>query len=139
RTLLSPYFSGGRVSAMEPWMGEIIDERVAVLAGKHPPIDMEATYAEPVVMAMICALLGVPEEERETFAGHAYASFDPSDAEGEIAGGDLFGYLVGLVARLREKPGDNVLSGLAQTGLDDVQATSMGLLLLHAAYGATVT
>ncbi|XRQ09179.1 cytochrome P450 [Actinomadura welshii] len=138
RALLSPYFSGRHITALESWMAEIIDDWVDVLAGKRPPIDMQAEFAQPMAMQMICELLGVPVDERTSFRALVHQVSGVADADDAMQGRNgLFEYFTGLVARRREAPGEDVLSGIVEAGLDDVQAASMGLMLLFAAYGST--
>jgi cytochrome P450 monooxygenase len=138
RMLLSPYFSGRHITSLESRIGAIIDDWADMLGEKDPPVDMQVHFAQPMTMQMICELLGVPGSERESFPALVHQVSGLADVNDAVSGKDtLFEYFLGLVARKRADPGEDILSGLAETGLDDAQVASLGLMMLYAAYGST--
>jgi cytochrome P450 monooxygenase len=138
RALLSPYFSGRHIASLESRIGAIIDDWVEMLAQKDPPVDMQVEFAQPMTMQMICELLGVPRSERESFPALVHQVSGLADVDDAMSGKDtLFEYFLGLVARKRADPGEDIMSGMAVAGLDDFQVASLGLMMLYAAYGST--
>jgi cytochrome P450 monooxygenase len=140
RALLSPYFSGRHIISLESRIGAIIDDWVEMLAKKDPPVDMQEEFAQPMTMQMVCELLGVPQSERESFPALVHQVSGLDDVDDAMSGKDtLFEYFCGLVARKRADPGEDIMSGMAVAGLDDVQVASLGLMMLYAAYGSTAS
>lgn len=140
RALLSPYFAGRHIASLEVRLSAIIEERVEMLAGEQPPVDMRLEFAEPLTMQMICELLGVPHSDRESFPALVRQASGLADVEGAVSGKDtLFGYFCDLVARKRADPGEDILSGMVTAGVDDVQVASLGLMMLYAGYGSTAS
>jgi cytochrome P450 monooxygenase len=140
RALLSPYFAGRHMTSLEERLSVIIEDRVQMLTGEEPPVDMKLEFAQPLTMQMICELLGVPQSERESFPDLVHQVSGLADVEDAVSGKDtLFEYFCGLVARKRVDPGEDILSGMVTAGLDDAQVASLGLMMLYAAYGSTAS
>lgn len=140
RALLSPYFAGRHIASLEARLSTLSDDRVEMLAGKQPPVDMKLEFAEPLTMQMICELLGVPQSDRESFPALVHQVSGLADVEDAVSGKDtLFGYFCDLVARKRADPGEDILSGMVTAGVDDVQIASLGLMMLYAGYGSTAS
>lgn len=111
RRLVSSTFSPKAIAALEPWIQDRAD---ALLATVDPSgFDLIEDVALPLPIAVICHLLGVPEEDRERFRvwGHVAATGlepqlaptpDPAVVAAEI---ELIAYLRDLIARRRADPG----------------------------------
>ena len=137
RALLSPYFAGRHIVSLEARLSVIIEDRVEMLTGEEPPVDMKLEFAQPLTMQMICELLGVPQSDRESFPALVHQVSGVADESAASGKDTLFGYFCDLAARKRADPGEDILSGMVAAGVDDVQIASLGLMMLYAGYGST--
>lgn len=144
RRLVSGAFTPRRMAALRDRARQITTGLLDRLAGRDEA-DLIAELAYPLPITIICDLLGVPEEDRETFHRHAAVIDSASAAQiEEIAAATdaLEAFLADLVARKRARPGDDLLSDLvrrAEEGLiDDAELTSTAFLLLIAGHETTV-
>ena len=140
RSLLQPHFSPGRLRALEPKVQALTEDLLDQLAGGGPPADLHAKLAGPLPALVICELLGVPYDDRDTFRVWVdSAAFDTDPVEsgqGMIA---LVDYGVSLVAEKRRHPGDDVISHLCEVDdLADVEIAVLAVSLLFAGYETTV-
>jgi cytochrome P450 len=125
---------------LEEQIVEIAERQVEHLASLTPPVDLVKEFALPVPSLVICALLGVPYEDRETFQANS-AQFlvkDQTLEEKMGALGALLGYLTELVTSKRAEPGEDILSDLARH--DDLtieELTGAAFLLLLAGHETT--
>ncbi|GAB1509177.1 cytochrome P450 [Actinophytocola sp. KF-1] len=140
RKRLTGAFTVKRMKALEEQIVEIAERQVEHLASLAPPVDLVAEFALPVPSLVICALLGVPYADRETFQANS-AQFlvkDQTLEEKMGALGALLGYLTELVTSKRAEPGDDILSDLARH--DDLtieELTGAAFLLLLAGHETT--
>ncbi|HEX4819355.1 MAG TPA: hypothetical protein VFV00_04040, partial [Acidimicrobiales bacterium] len=87
---------------------------------------------------VISSLLGVPDEDRETFRHLVDGMFHIEPGVGMVnepaleAGGQVSRYLARLMDQRREEAQDDLLTALAQAGLTRVQGTEFATLLLAA-------
>jgi cytochrome P450 len=107
------------------------------------PFDFLVDIAAELPMQMICILLGVPESERHwlfeaiepqfDFGGSRKASLSQlSASEREAAAGSrMYSYGQELIAAKRANPADDMLSVVANAGLDDVGAPALSDLELY--------
>ena len=125
-------------------------ERVtAELIGRYPrdeEFDIMPGFAADVPVAVIAAILGVPDDMRSRFRewSYGYAStFDPMvqgppRSQAITTALELFDYLGGLVAARRADPRDDLISALVRTEtvdgdrLDDIELLAQLALLLVA-------
>ncbi|BBZ58874.1 cytochrome P450 [Mycolicibacterium monacense] len=106
RRMLTRSFSVKRANALRPMIQRHTDECIdAMLAGPRP-VDLMTALALPVPTIAICALLGVPYEDHETFQRHISTGVDRSvpAEEGQRAMAELFDYLRTFVTREVEHP-----------------------------------
>jgi cytochrome P450 len=103
------------------------------------PVDLVATYAQPVPALMICELLGVPTTEREEFQRLAtvLGDLDVAVADRIAAMGRLEAYVRSLIPAKRATPTDDLLSDLATTDLTDDELAGIGWFLLGAGMDTT--
>ncbi len=140
RKRLTGAFTVKRMKMLEEQIVEIAERQVEHLASLTPPVDLVAEFALPVPSLVICALLGVPYEDRETFQANS-AQFlvkDQTLEEKMGALGALLGYLTELVTAKRAEPGEDILSDLARH--DDLtieELTGAAFLLLLAGHETT--
>ena len=140
RRKLTGAFTVKRMKQLEEHIVDVVDRRLDAMADLTPPVDLVREFALPVPSLVICALLGVPYADRETFQANS-AQFlvkDQTLEEKMAAFTGLTTYLAELVTRKRAAPDDDILSDLARD--DDLtveELTGIGFLLLLAGHETT--
>ncbi|AEW98085.1 MULTISPECIES: cytochrome P450 [Streptomycetaceae] len=140
RRKLTGAFTVKRMKMLEEHIIDITERQLDALARLTPPVDLVKEFALPVPSLVICELLGVPYEDRETFQSNS-AQFlvkDQTVEEKVGAYNALTTYLAELVTRKRAEPGDDILSDLARH--DDLtieELTGIAFLLLLAGHETT--
>ncbi|GAB2634414.1 cytochrome P450 [Nocardia goodfellowii] len=140
RRKLTGAFTVKRMKQLEDHIVEITERQLDEMARMTPPVDLVSAFALPVPSLVICEMLGVPYEDRETFQVNS-AQFLVKDQTLEEKMGALIAintYLAGLVTRKRAEPGDDLLSDLAAD--DDLtieELVGIAFLLLLAGHETT--
>ncbi|WP_280409715.1 cytochrome P450 [Nocardia brasiliensis] len=133
-------FTVRRMKMLEEHIIEITERQLDEMARLTPPVDLVKAFALPVPSLVICELLGVPYEDRETFQVNS-AKFlvkDQTLDEKMAAFGAMLGYLTDLVTQKRAAPGEDILSDLArQEDLTIEELTGIAFLLLLAGHETT--
>jgi cytochrome P450 len=136
-----------RILGMRPHIEDMVTRLLDQHSGEGPgEIDVVASLAYPLPVAVICALLGVPPEEEpvfHSFAGRLTRALDPIEAlnEQEIADLELArpewrAYLMPMIEQRRASPGTDLISALLTDGDPAIRmntielATTLGLLLI---------
>jgi cytochrome P450 len=122
RVLLAKAFTPKRIELQRPGVRAIANELVDRLLASGPPAEFVADYALPLPVRVICAMLGVPLEDRELFAVWTNAMVSTSLSAEETGRHfmEMRDYIAGLVARRRSAPADDLISGLvAARDVDD--------------------
>ena len=155
RRLIASAFARGHVERLRPRVGALADrlaDRVADAGSDGSPVDLIASFAEPLPVQVIAELLGVPEPDWPLLRPWSNAivkmyeyGVTPQQREGaERASREFVEYLRGLVAERRRTPGDDLISSLlAETDVDggrlsEDELVTTGTLLLNAGHEATV-
>ncbi|MEU4574983.1 cytochrome P450 [Nonomuraea sp. ATR24] len=135
RKYLTPEFTMRRLRRLEPRIEAMVEEHLDRMAAKGSPVDLMEEFALPIPSLVVCELLGVPYEERADFVKLSTDRFDfTAGPEASLqAINDAMTYLVDLVARERQNPGEGLLGQLLREHgdeLDDRTLASMadGLL-----------
>ncbi len=145
RKLVDRAFARRDVQAMRGGIEAIADRLLDDLAGRET-VDLANDYARRLPIAVICDLLGVPEEDRDAFSGWTRAALTMKNALGMFrAMGSLdkmIGYLRELIARSRTAPRPGLIGELVQDEedgdkLDENELLSMVGLLLVAGFETT--
>ena len=125
RRLVSGAFTPRRVAALRPGVERMADrllDRMADIGSGGAAVDFIAEFASRLPIAVISALLGVPEEDQGWFRAVAaditialegitnVAGLGPADA----AMDDLAVYFTKLIDYRRRRPADDIVSELAQ-------------------------
>ncbi|MDX3228400.1 cytochrome P450 [Streptomyces sp. ME19-01-6] len=122
RRLLTPEFTMRRLSRLTPRIHSIVEERLDEMAASDGPVDLVQAFALPIPSLVICELLGVPYEDRDAFQQLSMARFDlfsGADASfGAIS--DSLSYLLEVVKKQRESPGDGLLGMLVKEHGDEI-------------------
>ncbi|MFB8178967.1 cytochrome P450 [Streptomyces sp. NPDC055966] len=136
-----------RILGMRPRIEAMVAGLLDQHGGSGPgEIDVVASLAYPLPVAVICALLGVPPEEEpvfHSFAGRLTRALDPVEtlskqeiAELEVTRADWLAYLLPMIEERRAAPATDLISGLLTDGdpatrMVDVElAATLGLLLI---------
>ncbi|WP_069162397.1 cytochrome P450 family protein [Nocardia altamirensis] len=144
RKMINKAFTARRVAVLRPRIEQITAELLDAMA-EHDEVDLIEAFATPLPVTVICELLGVPFTDRTEFQ---YWTKVIVSTSGEVdernrCYAEMASYLTDLVQAKRTDPGDDILSGLAQTREDDDQLTdqelvAMAFLLLIAGHETTV-
>ena len=140
------------VASREPEIAERVALLLAGCEGRGQ-IDVVDDIAYPLPVAVICRMLGIPEEDEPKFHGWADAlvrttgSRDREDAAEmdqlrEVTSREVAMYLLGLIGRHREHPNDSLLARMANADdgqrMEDLDLAATGVLLLVAGHETTV-
>jgi pentalenolactone synthase len=134
RAMLMPAFSPRRMRAMRPHIQEIVDSAIDGMLADGGPVDLHERLSMPMPVLVICALLGVPYEDRDDFRAWSNALGDTVNGDRSAAGWEsLTNYMKGLVSQKRSEPGDDLISDLIaeygdKVGDDELAMLSGGLL-----------
>jgi cytochrome P450 len=144
RRLVAGWFTPARIAAYEP-LALGLAERLADDAARGGRFDLMADVATPLPVAVIAAILGVPDADAGAFArwGRAVGAglggvrsvraLHRLDA----AVADLRALLGGLLEERRHDPADDLLSHLAAEDADTHETISLAALLLLAGFETT--
>ena len=144
RGLVARDFTPRRVESLRPRIRAQVD---GLLEGMTEEADLIADLAEPLPVAVIAELLGVPEDDRpllRPWSNAIVALYEPEPPEGAeeraiTAAREFTEYLRALIARRREDPAEDLLSALAQRDeLSDDELVATAALLLNAGHEASV-
>ncbi|WP_406168846.1 cytochrome P450 [Streptomyces canus] len=150
RRLVSKAFTPRTVEQLRPYVtrlaGELVDRLVAEGGG-----DLLTDVAEPLPVAVIAEMLGIPESDRAPLRPWSadicgmYELNPPEDvaARAVQASVEFSDYLRELIAERRKNPGDDLISGLIAAHdegdrLTEQEMISTCVLLLNAGHEATV-
>ncbi|MGH4031093.1 cytochrome P450 family protein [Actinomycetota bacterium Odt1-20B] len=146
RTLVTQAFTPRRINAMRPRV-EALTHRLLDALTAHPsgPVDLRAHFAYPLPMHVIGDLLGVPEEHFDQFRAlsASLTSSTTSPEETLATKRQLHAMLADLVARRRERPGEDLTSHLIAARdqgdrLSEDELTGTLILILVAGHGTTL-
>lgn len=128
RRLLTPEFTMRRLERLRPRIAQIVDACLDDVTAAGPEVDLVPTFAFPVPFQVICELLGLPTEDRETFRGLASARFDVSyggaGALGAISGSREF--LLEFARQQRQDPGDGLVGQIIREHGDAITDFDLG-------------
>ena len=133
RHLLTPEFTGRRLSRLGPRISAIVEGRLDAMAAMEAAgeeVDLVRDFATPIPSLTICELLGIPYEERDEFQALSTARFDL--LAGATAAFDKISeslvYLRGVVERQRETPGEGLLGMLIREHGDELDTDELAEL-----------
>lgn len=154
RRLVAGAFARGHVERLRPRVAELADrlaDDVADAGADGGVVDLMPLYAEPLPVAVIAELLGVPEADRVLLRPwsnaivkmYEYGITAGQRAAAETAAAEFVAYLRDLVAERRRRPSDDLISSMLvetdETGrLSEDELVTTCTLLLNAGHEATV-
>ncbi|MEU8901531.1 cytochrome P450 [Nocardia sp. NPDC048505] len=144
RKLVQKAFAGRAIRELGPRVTAIADQLLDDMLAAGT-VDLLDAYAFPLPVAVICELLGVPDDDKDEFRAWTAGVVDEA-ASIEVrtsAGISFFTYLTGLIPARTAEPGDDLLSELIVAmddgdRLEQQELISMLLLLLAAGHETTV-
>ena len=150
RRLVTEAFTPRAIERQRDAARRLLTERLAT-ARERGALDLVRDIAEPLSLAIICDLIGVPEADRARILGLSHdvvAMYEPQPpdavkARANTAVREFVEYTAGLIAARRRTPADDLLGGLLDAVVDgerlsDAQVTSTVMLLLMAGHEASV-
>lgn len=148
RRLVSKAFTPRTVADLAPTVRRLAADLVAALVADGGG-DLLARVAEPLPVAVIAEMLGIPESDEERGRLRPWSAdicgmfeLNPSAETARRAvraSVEFSDYLRELIARRREEPGDDLISGLIGVAeLTEQEMISTCVLLLNAGHEATV-
>ncbi|BBH68074.1 cytochrome P450 [Actinoplanes sp. OR16] len=137
-------FTARRVAGMRDVITELAEDLIKEMPERA---DFVSAFAYPLPIAVICALLGVPDSDRQWFrqrAADLTVVLEPISTEEEMrtadtAGRELEDYFIGLIAERRRSPREDLTSALAADGSLTGQELLANLVLLLVAGFETTT
>ncbi|MFC9683302.1 cytochrome P450 [Streptomyces sp. NPDC056948] len=150
RRLVSKAFTPRTVERLKPYVRGLADDLVSALAAAGGG-DLLTDVAEPLPVAVIAEMLGIPESDRAPLRPWSadicgMYELNPSEetaAQAVRASVEFSDYLRELIAARRKEPGDDLISGLIEAHdegdrLTEQEMISTAVLLLNAGHEATV-
>ncbi|GAA3567650.1 MULTISPECIES: cytochrome P450 [Streptomyces] len=150
RRLVSKAFTPRTVEQLKPYVRQLAGELVAGLVEAGGG-DLLTDVAEPLPVAVIAEMLGIPESDRgqlrpwsADICGMYELNPSPETAEKAVrASVEFSDYLLELIAARRKEPGEDLISGLIAAHdegdrLTEQEMISTAVLLLNAGHEATV-
>src|SRR3954454_18487548 len=128
RRLLTPEFTMRRLDRLRPRISAIVERQLDVMEAAGPVPDLVQTFAFPVPFLVICELLGLPDEDRETFRQLGSARFDVTHG-----GQGTFGavsesrtFLMEATRKQRSNPGDGLIGQIIREHGDEINDFDLG-------------
>ncbi|MFD7627734.1 cytochrome P450 [Streptomyces sp. NPDC059851] len=132
-------FTARRMRLLTERIEQITAECLDAMEEAGSAADLVTAFAKPIPTIIICELLGVPYEDRDSFQEQidTFMSGGTSDEELIAAYTATQEYLAQLVAAKRANPTDDVLSELTDSDLTDEELKGISLILLAAGFDTT--
>ncbi|MFE0103173.1 cytochrome P450 [Streptomyces sp. NPDC059009] len=145
RRLVSKAFTPRRVAEFAPRVQELTDQLIDRFAAEGEA-DLIHDFAFPLPIYAICDLLGVPREDQDDLRDWAGMMIRHGKGpRGGVARSvkKIRNYLVELIHRKRDEPGDDLISGLIRASdhgehLTENEAAAMAFILLFAGFETTI-
>ncbi|MFB7470036.1 cytochrome P450 [Kitasatospora sp. NPDC056184] len=132
-------FTARRMRQLTERVERIAADCLDAMEQAGPSADLVTAFAKPVPAIVICELLGVPYEDRDSFQSQIETFLngeaDPDELLAAYTATQR--YLAQLVAAKRAHPTDDVLSDLTDSDLSDEELQGVALILLSAGFDTT--
>jgi cytochrome P450 len=122
RKTLTPEFTMRRLARLTPRIDAIVNAQLDAMEATDGPIDLATAFALPIPSLTICELLGVPYEDRDEFQRLGTARFDLFGGTNASLGAitESLAYLLDIVRKQRQSPGDGLLGMLVKEHGDQI-------------------
>ncbi|WP_053656817.1 cytochrome P450 [Streptomyces sp. MMG1121] len=131
RSLVAKAFTVRQVEKLRPQIRELTSTLLGAMEAAGPPVDLVDRYALPIPVAVICRLLGVPEEDRPRFRAWSDAALSTSSltaAEFDRNREELRAYMAQLITAHRERPRDDLMTALIEARDHDDRLSELELV-----------
>ena len=148
RRLVTKVFTARSVAALQPRIEELAQRQLSTLGHEF---DVLTAFAQPYSMAVICTLLGVPQDNARQLLDWSHAivkmyEFATPEAEkraADTAAGDFIDYVREVIADRRAHPADDLITELVTVSdagdtLTEDEIIGTVIVLLNAGHEATV-
>lgn len=125
RRLLTPAFSAKRMQMLSGHVQDLVDDCIDRLLTEHDTapdgvVDLHAGLAFPLPVAVICRLLGVPQDDHEYFASLSERMADYAIGDAAHQARDEFSrYMTELAETKRAQTGEDVISDIVRAQSTD--------------------
>jgi cytochrome P450 len=132
RKLLTPEFTMRRLERLRPRIADIVEKQLDEIerraAENDGVVDLVPTFAFPIPFLVICELLGLPDEDRETFRQLGSARFDVSYGGQGVFGAvsDSRRFLMEATRKQRDRPGDGLIGQIIREHGDEINDFDLG-------------
>ncbi|MEU6164294.1 cytochrome P450 [Streptomyces tanashiensis] len=132
-------FTARRMRLLAERVEQITADCLDAMEEAGPSADLVTAFAKPIPTIIICEILGVPYEDRDSFQEQidTFMGGETSDEDLIAAYTATQEYLARLVAAKRANPTDDVLSELTDSDLTDEELRGISLILLAAGFDTT--
>ncbi len=132
RKLLTPEFTMRRLGRLQPRIAEIVERQLDEVQARADAdggvVDLVPTFAFPIPFLVICELLGLPDEDRDTFRQLGSARFDVSyggqGAFGAVS--DSRRFLMEATRKQRSDPGEGLIGQIIREHGDEINDFDLG-------------
>ncbi|MFC4330135.1 cytochrome P450 [Streptomyces andamanensis] len=145
RRLVVKAFTPRRVAALEPRIRDVTGALLDAMADGPEETELIGAFAFPLTVTVICELIGIPADDRESFRAwsETLLSSRGTRVESRAAATAMHAYFTRLVAERRQTPADDLLSALIAArdsgdSLSEHELLSMMFLLLVAGHETMV-
>ncbi|MFF4503585.1 cytochrome P450 [Streptomyces sp. NPDC001401] len=125
RRLLTPAFSAKRMQMLSDHVQQLVDDCIDQLLTEHAAapdgiVDLHTGLAFPLPVAVICRLLGVPQDDHEYFASLSERMANYAIGDGAHQARDEFSrYMSELAETKRTQTGEDVISDVVRAQSTD--------------------
>ncbi|OIK00864.1 cytochrome [Streptomyces sp. MUSC 14] len=131
RSLVAKAFTVRQVEKLRPQIRELTSTLLDAMEAAGPPVDLVDRYALPIPVAVICRLLGVPEEDRPRFRAWSDAALSTSSLTAEEFDRnreELRAYMAQLIGVHRKEPRDDLMTALIEARDHDDRLSELELV-----------
>jgi cytochrome P450 len=128
RRLLTPEFTMRRLERLRPLVADIVERQLDEVERQGPVVELVPAFAFPVPFQVICELLGLPDEDRETFRQLGSARFDVTyGGQGTLgAVSESRRFLMEATRRQRTDPGPGLIGQIIREHGDEIDDFDLG-------------
>ncbi len=135
RGLVQQAFTLRRIQQLRPRVQDLVDDLLTA-AAERGQFDLVADFAGPLPAIVLAELLGIPPEDHEVFRRWVTTVIETIDpvshrlvsGEGAAERVSLKEYFTQIIAERRERPRDDLISGMVQAEADGEQLTGEEIL-----------
>jgi cytochrome P450 len=135
RDLVTQAFTPKAIANLEPRITEIVDKHLQPITAEEP-FDFIEGLAYPLPVIVIAEMMGIPVEDQERFKEWSDVVVQSANFRGDIdprnfshpAILEMSQYFFELIEERKEKPGDDLISGLLQANIDGEHLEMIELL-----------